>query len=909
MLDVTGAFAGDPGFVGRAGQLAAISACAAQVALGRPWVVWIDGPAGAGKSALLRQAVAALPPGFGVLRAEAGEVAADIPFDLVSQLGEVTATALFPAAMQLLGVWGAATRGGPVAVAVEDLHWADAESRMVLLAAVRRLREDRVLVLVTSRPEPGDADGWDRLRADPDRCLDLPLGSLPAGEVAELAARRGVSLTAAAAARLVRHTGGHALYVRTLLAEVPPAVLAAAGGELPVPRSLASTTLARLAGLSPDGRRLAAALAVLNQPAPLQQLARVAGVDGAARAADGLLGTGFVTWREAGPGVLEFAHPLYRAALYADMAPSLRQELHLRSAEVTGGAAALGHRVAAADSADDELAAELEEAARAEAAAGHLGRAASYLLWASQLSSSWEQAEGQLLDAARLRLAAGQSAQVESLRARLEACSAQPLRSLVLGVLAWEQGDAAAAEQLLREAAAGPGPQAVPRDGLAGSVTGDALAQLSVLFVTQVRGREGAAAAARALEQPHAAPDVEPTASLALAFSQAMLHGGPAGLECITRRLPQPAADVPAADVDLLITRGALQMYAGHPHAAVADLRAALRLARHAPSLYLPRAHLHLGQSLFFTGDWDEALVHGRVALSFGSGERHTWLDGQAHAAVVYVLAARGDWAGAGEHLAEARRIAGDGGTTEGLVFSLIARAYLAAAHGEPARVIEALTPLADSEEQGMTKVSMLEWWPLLVTALIQTGALAGAARHIDALTAVAAGRRLNLDARTAGLRARLSAAAGRPDEAMAAFGRALDLLGPDDPALDAAVLHHDFGLFLLARKQRRDGTAQLMLARQMLAGQGAVPYLERMDADLSQAGIRSPAPAGGAAMALTEREADVVALVSKGMTNAEVAAELYVSVNTVEYHLRNVFAKLGVRSRRELRGRPGRNA
>ena len=89
-----------------------------------------------------------------------------------------------------------------------------------------------------------------------------------------------------------------------------------------------------------------------------------------------------------------------------------------------------------------------------------------------------------------------------------------------------------------------------------------------------------------------------------------------------------------------------------------------------------------------------------------------------------------------------------------------------------------------------------------------------------------------------------------------------------------------------------------------MLAGVAAVPYLERLDARLADAGIRSPAPAVGTVMALTEREADVAALVSKGLTNAEVAAELYVSVNTVEYHLRNVFAKLGIRSRRELRAR-----
>jgi DNA-binding NarL/FixJ family response regulator len=52
-----------------------------------------------------------------------------------------------------------------------------------------------------------------------------------------------------------------------------------------------------------------------------------------------------------------------------------------------------------------------------------------------------------------------------------------------------------------------------------------------------------------------------------------------------------------------------------------------------------------------------------------------------------------------------------------------------------------------------------------------------------------------------------------------------------------------------------------------------------------------------------TDRESDVVALVAKGMTNREVAEELYVSEKAVEYHLRNIFGKLGIRSRRELRG------
>jgi DNA-binding CsgD family transcriptional regulator len=200
--------------------------------------------------------------------------------------------------------------------------------------------------------------------------------------------------------------------------------------------------------------------------------------------------------------------------------------------------------------------------------------------------------------------------------------------------------------------------------------------------------------------------------------------------------------------------------------------------------------------------------------------------------------------------------------------------------------------------------ISALDWWPLLVMALLQTGALNEAARHTDALAQAARERGLNLDARITGLRARLSASSGDPDEAAAAFSRAVDMLSPDDPFLDVATLHRDYGTFLLARGNRRDGLARLMHARRMLAGVGAVPYLEHLDARLAEAGVRSASRSAGPAMALTEREADVVALVSKGMTNAEIAADLYVSVNTVEYHLRNVFAKLGVRSRRELRGR-----
>lgn len=94
-------------------------------------------------------------------------------------------------------------------------------------------------------------------------------------------------------------------------------------------------------------------------------------------------------------------------------------------------------------------------------------------------------------------------------------------------------------------------------------------------------------------------------------------------------------------------------------------------------------------------------------------------------------------------------------------------------------------------------------------------------------------------------------------------------------------------------------------IARALYASVGAVPFVARVDVDLAKAGLAT-APGDTSPLALTDRERDVATLVATGRTNREVAGELFVSEKAVEFHLRNIFGKFGISSRRQLRGQIG---
>ncbi len=217
--------------------------------------------------------------------------------------------------------------------------------------------------------------------------------------------------------------------------------------------------------------------------------------------------------------------------------------------------------------------------------------------------------------------------------------------------------------------------------------------------------------------------------------------------------------------------------------------------------------------------------------------------------------------------------------------------------------MVAALQVQANSEDYGWSKISSLVWTPPFIAALLDLGQVEAARAQLSRFRQAAAERRLNLAARIMALEAYLSAAEGRTERAVAEYRQSLAQIGPDVPLLDHAFIHHGFGHLLQALGERREAVDQFREAYDLFMSVGAATYAKRVEKALALSGIGAPTAARRSPLDLTDREGDVVSLVSKGLSNREIAGQLYVSVNTVEYHLRNVFAKLGINSRRELRG------
>jgi DNA-binding CsgD family transcriptional regulator len=117
------------------------------------------------------------------------------------------------------------------------------------------------------------------------------------------------------------------------------------------------------------------------------------------------------------------------------------------------------------------------------------------------------------------------------------------------------------------------------------------------------------------------------------------------------------------------------------------------------------------------------------------------------------------------------------------------------------------------------------------------------------------------------------------------------------------ARVHLLYGEWLRREKRRTEARQQLRRAYEMLAAMGVEAFAERARRELQATGATVGKHTGTTLTELTAQEAQVVRLVREGLSNPEISTRLFISPRTVEWHLRKVFAKLGISSRRELRG------
>ncbi len=905
-------------FVGRQVELDLVSSALEASRASKPQIVSIEGQPGIGKSTFLHRV---LPRGEDVVVLDASGDESEVALDygVVSQLAsratvvsnpralnerieDPTSASVFSVGAELLGMLGSVQERAFVVVAVDDAHLMDRSSAGALLFALRRLYADRVLVLLASRSEELDRLGpsWLRLLSDPERAKRVQLGGLTAREVGLLARSLGFgALPLAMAERLREHTGGHPLYVKALLSELPPDALEF-DGPLPAPHSYAATVIARLTSVAPDTQDLVAAAAVAGNRCPLTIAGLLAGVSDPLVALEDAIAADLLALVPARfPEEVTFPHPLVRAAVYDDLSPSRRRILHQACAELTSGSESLPHRVAASPGSDDALAAELAASADDDFARGNLTAAADRLLSASRIAASRQVREDSLLRAVEFLVHAGELPRAAGLFDAVLSCTDCPSQSYVLAILTASLGQVAEGAAALRELTEHPDFGADPE------LAGRAIASLAVLSAVEGRGDEAVEWARRALQgkEPPAMTKVIATEGLAWALSD--LGRGREAIALFEGLSPARMRPEPF-EAELLTVRGNVKLWWGDLLGAIEDLSAVIRWSREGTTLRsLPNAFGALAEAEYRVGRWDDGLTHAEVAVSLGKDTDRAWDLPSVHAVASYLHGGRGNWRFATEHVAAARRTAEAAPSPLSRYYACVAAGHLAWVREDWNAVIDSLAPLHTPPRPiRMTGLERVPWL-LEAEAMIRTGRLEEGehtlSRLHDALdkspqdvTRVDLWRLFGV----------LEHARHRPAKARAAFLEGQEAAKAAGSPFAQATLELAYGHFLHKTGSRRAAIAALRLAREVFERLGASQFLERCDAELAACGVRHQRDGGDDDYGLTAREEVVARLVASGKSNREVAAELYLSSKAIEYHLANIYTKLGINSRHQLASR-----
>jgi DNA-binding CsgD family transcriptional regulator len=317
-----------------------------------------------------------------------------------------------------------------------------------------------------------------------------------------------------------------------------------------------------------------------------------------------------------------------------------------------------------------------------------------------------------------------------------------------------------------------------------------------------------------------------------------------------------------------------------------------LQMARETGALSeLPHALNSFATILVFSGDLPSA---ASLLEEERSVRQATGISTAPYAALGFA-AWRGQEAVARELIEVAIREAGSRGEGWGVAFSEYAHALLCNGLGE---YDEALVAAGRAREYSLKRAGENWSLPELIESATRTGRTDLAA---DALGRLARKARASGTDWALGVEARSRALLSEGDTAEGLFGKAIERLSRTRVSVDLARAHLLYGEWLRRERRRSDAREQLRTAHGMLEGIGAEAFAERARRELLATGERVRKRTVETSGELTAQEAQIARLARDGLSNPEIGTRLFISAHTVQYHLRKVFAKLGITSRSQL--------
>lgn len=868
------------------------------------------GEPGMGKTALLDEALDTDSGHTVVVRVAGDEAEAELDYGLIDQMVRATALATTSAAdrlsarpgsdpldvgarlLRVIDDLGADRR---LVVVIDDAQVVDVPSLAALTFAARRLHADRFAVVVATRPE-----GLRRLPPGLIRLAErtngtVHLAGLAPDAVAQLAtAVRGRPLPDQATRRLHAHTDGHPLHTRILVEQISAEDLSG-GEELTVLPSLRSLVGDRLVRCSPHARRLLEALSVLDEPTPIGTAAELGEVDSPLDAVEELVDLGLVdvedtTSAPAGPIAVSFRHDLVRSAIAGELPISRRTHLHQAAAALTSGTASLRHRVAAATGPDDELAHDLARQAEHDVARGARHAAAQHLFSAATLSAAGD-AETYVLRGAEQLLAAGQP--LGGRLVDIEHYDEEAPRNAVVGLARLAEGRFTEARPLLERAWLQA--SSADHDQVAPSLLAAVCEAMAMISISALDA-DGVATWAQRVADTGAATLATTLVCHGLAFDGDLATARQRASALIDAEPPGQL------DVDARLGRGIVHIWSNDIDAAQRDLSSILGGPAEHPFIQAVIARSHLADAHLRSGRLVEAADLAELAIGLLDDAQAVWLTPLPHSVAAYAHTAAGDLDRARRHADAASVYARATREAPATFWAEGAWLRIADAEGDHETAAAAGDRMIAARLHTVAE-GINQWRAEYVEALAMIGRLDDAAEVLAGLDADTA-RSGDLSVATGAARARAALAVAHRDDAAArdAFEHGLSLDATAARPLPRARLELSAGAFERRGGRRRAAGAHLLAAARRLDAIGARLWLARCERELVACGLRPAKRSGtGPATDLTPQERVITRLVAEGRSNHQVAAELFVSVKTVEHHLTRIYAKLGVRNRTQM--------